>query len=95
MSEQAQTPRFDHQRLLDMVGEFEQELAKLPAGSAEARQLGDDIARLRQHLSGPQPQTEAVEDSWHSLRRAMDSVENQVLKDSPYITEMGRILGLL
>ncbi|MBP0600563.1 hypothetical protein J8I26_20795 [Herbaspirillum sp. LeCh32-8] len=94
MSEQ-QTSRFDHQRLLEMVGEFELELQKLPAGSQEAAQLHEDIARLKQHLSAPQPQVGAVQDSWQSLRRAADSVENTVLKDSPYITEMGRIIGLL
>ncbi|WDZ94269.1 hypothetical protein Herbaro_12245 [Herbaspirillum sp. WKF16] len=94
MNEQ-QTPRFDHQRLLEMVGEFEQELQKLPAGSGEASQLREDIARLRQHLSAPQPHAGAVQDSWQSLRRAADSVENAVLKDSPYIAEMGRIIGLL
>ncbi|NUU03459.1 hypothetical protein [Herbaspirillum robiniae] len=96
MSEQqAQTPRFDHQRLLEMVGEFELELQKLPAGSNEARQLHEDIARLKAHLEAPEPHAGAVQDSWQSLRRAADSVENAVLKDSPYITEMGRIIGLL
>lgn len=95
MSEPAQPPRFDHQRLLDMVGQFETELEKLPAGSAEAEQLREDIARLRQHLSHAQPHEESVRDSWHALRRAADSIENQVLRDSPYITEMGRIIGLL
>ena len=96
MSEQqAPTPRFDHQRLLDMVGEFEQELQKLPAGSPDAQQLSQDIARLKEHLAAPQPHPGSVRDSWHALRRAADSVENTVLKDSPYIAEMGRIIGLL
>ncbi|KAF1042905.1 MAG: hypothetical protein GAK35_02460 [Herbaspirillum frisingense] len=96
MSEQqASTPRFDHQRLLDMVGEFELELQKLPADSSEAEQLREDIGRLKEHLAAPQPHPGAVRDSWQSLRRAADSVENAVLKDSPYITEMGRIIGLL
>lgn len=96
MSEQqAATPRFDHQRLLGMVGEFELELQKLPADSAEARQLREDIASLKRHLSAPEPHAGRVQESWQSLRRAADSVENAVLKDSPYITEMGRIIGLL
>lgn len=95
MSEPMQTPAFDHQRLLDMVGQFEAELQKLPAGSTEADQLREDIARLRHHLSQPQPHAGQVGDTWHSLRRAADSLENQVLKDSPYITEMGRIIGLI
>ena len=93
--QQAETPRFDHQRLLQMVNEFELELQKQPADSLDAQQLREDIARLKTHLSAPQPHTGSVRDSWQSLRRAADSVENAVLKDSPYIAEMGRIIGLM
>jgi hypothetical protein len=93
--QQTDAPRFDHQRLLLMVAEFERELQKLPADSSEARQLREDIARLKEHLEAPQLQAGALRDSWQSLRHAADSVENAVLKDSPYIAEMGRIIGLL
>ncbi|MBB5393333.1 MULTISPECIES: hypothetical protein [unclassified Herbaspirillum] len=92
---QTDTPDFDHQRLLQMVNEFELELQKQPPGSLDAQQLSADIARLKEHLSAPQPHTGSVRDSWQSLRRAADSVENAVLKDSPYIAEMGRIIGLM
>ncbi|MFJ3046640.1 hypothetical protein ACIPEN_12495 [Herbaspirillum chlorophenolicum] len=92
---QTDTPDFDHQRLLQMVNEFELELQKQPADSLGAQQLREDIARLKEHLSAPQPHTGSVRDSWQSLRRAADSVENAVLKDSPYIAEMGRIIGLM
>ena len=92
---QTDTPDFDHQRLLQMVNEFELELQKQPADGLGAQQLREDIARLKEHLSAPQPHTGSVRDSWQSLRRAADSVENAVLKDSPYIAEMGRIIGLM
>ncbi|WP_050467566.1 hypothetical protein [Herbaspirillum chlorophenolicum] len=92
---QTDTPDFNHQRLLQMVNEFELELQKQPADSLDAQQLREDIARLKEHLSAPQPHTGSVRDSWQSLRRAADSVENAVLKDSPYIAEMGRIIGLM
>lgn len=82
----------DHERLLRVVGEFEAELAKLDPDSVQAQQLRADVALLKQHLSADEPQPAKVGDAWQSLR---DNVENQVLRDSPYLSEIGRILGLV
>lgn len=91
--------QFNHQRLLDMVAAFEAELQKLPADAPEAQQLRGDIDRLKEHLSAAEPHPESVRGAWDSFRnsaqRTADAFENEVLKDSPYFTEMGRIIGLL
>jgi alkylhydroperoxidase family enzyme len=94
-----QSTAFDRQGLLQKLAEFEAELGHLPPDGLDARQLQDDVARLRQHLTEPAPEPSALRDAWQSVRdsahRTADSVENQVLRDSPAISEIGRIIGLL
>ena len=94
-----QSPAFDRQTLLDQLAEFEAELGKLPPDGAEARQLHEDLARLKLHLSEPAPEPGTLREAWQSVRasahRSADKVENQVLRDGPAITEIGRIIGLL
>ncbi|MFL9926076.1 hypothetical protein PQR62_17505 [Herbaspirillum lusitanum] len=89
------TQHFNHQRLLQILASFEEELKKLPADAPEARQLHQDIARLKEHLTAAQPHPGSLRDSFQSLRNAADTVEGAILRDSPYLTEMGRIVGLL
>ncbi|EJN08416.1 hypothetical protein [Herbaspirillum sp. YR522] len=89
----------DRQNLLLKLAEFEAELDRLPPDGPEARRLRDDVARLKQHLTDPTPEPGGLRDAWQSLResaqRTADNVENQVLRDSPAIAEIGRIIGLL
>ena len=99
MTENSAPTVFDRQSLLLKLAEFEAELARLPPDGPEARQLHEDVARLRQHLTEPAPEPGTLRDAWQSVResahRTADNVENQVLRDSPAITEIGRIIGLL
>jgi methyl coenzyme M reductase subunit C-like uncharacterized protein (methanogenesis marker protein 7) len=94
----AQHADFSLERISRLVSDLEQELAKAPSGSPRLNALHDEINMLKQTLAGTDQPDKAVE-QLHGIRSSLTefaaSVEGEVLKDTPYLTELGRILGFI
>lgn len=94
-----QHPEFSLERVSRLVLALEQELANAPANAPQVQTLREEIATLKQVLAAPGDQEVQVKEklqSVHSTFQDMTArVESEVLRDSPYIAEIGRILGLV
>jgi hypothetical protein len=92
----AQHQEFSLERISRLVSELEQELAKAPGDIPHVQDLKDEIESLKHVLRSPE---EKEEPNLHAVREALQNItarlEGEVLKDSPYIAEIGRILGMV
>ena len=90
---------FSLDRVAQLVAALEQELAAAPADLPKAQELRQEIAALKQVLAAPGDQQVEVREKLHSVRDVLQDmtarVENEVLQDSRYVAEIGRILGLV
>lgn len=88
-----------HQRLLETANKFEEELKQLSGDKLEVQQLQADFARLKAQISEPEPHAGSVREALEALRASAhetaEAVETRVIRDSVYLTELGRIVGLL
>ncbi|HEY4072366.1 MAG TPA: hypothetical protein VGM52_04605 [Herbaspirillum sp.] len=91
-------PPFNLERIHALIAELETELAKAPPGT-DLQNLRDEITTLKNVLNSPKVKEGWVRESLHSVRNGIEemaqTVEGTVLKDSPSIAEIGRILGLM
>ena len=89
----------NHARLKQILAELESEVQQIPVDALYADSLKRDVAALRQHLELPEANTGVLREQIGRTRRSaqelMDTVEGEILKDSPYIAELGRILGMI
>jgi hypothetical protein len=96
-AEQAQ--EFDLERIKRLVSDLEQDLAKAPADIPNLQDLKKELAEFRQTLASSSAGNGGVRDRLHGIRASLKkitaTVEGEVLMDTPYITEVGRILGLV
>lgn len=85
------------ERINLLVSDLEQELERAP-DREEVQRLRHELEVLRATLNASVGRT-ATDEDLHSARssfqRMSAAVENEVLKDSPYIAEIGRILGMV
>ncbi len=94
---------FSLERIAKLVSDLEQELSGAPAGSPKVAALRSEIAALKQTLAstdtsrpGPDPELASrLQGTHRNLDDLVASVEGEVLRDTPYLTELGRILGLV
>jgi hypothetical protein len=90
---------FNVERINSLISDLEQELAKAPKDDANLQDLREEIETLKNVLSSPKTKHGWIEEGLHSiqaaLRKTAATVEGEVLKDSPYIAEIGRILGMV
>lgn len=95
----ARHPEFSLERISRLVSELEEELAKTPVEIPHVQSLKEEIEALKHVLVSPEEPDERIAERLHTIRHALEDVtarvEGEVLKDSPYITEIGRILGLV
>jgi hypothetical protein len=91
-------PPFNLERIHALIAELETELAKAPPGT-DLQNLRDEITTLKNVLNSPKVKEGWIRESLHSVRNGIEemaqTVEGTVLKDSPSIAEIGRILGLM
>ena len=89
----------NHVRLKHILAELEQALQDIPADSPQAALVRKDFALLKSHLDSPEVEAavlrEHIGKTRNSAQDLMDSVEGAILKDSPYVAELGRILGMI
>jgi hypothetical protein len=92
-------PDFNLDRIHALVAELEKELANAPPGAADLQDLRDEIETLKNVLKSPKVKEGWILESLHSVRDSIEDitqkVEGKVLKDSHYVAEIGRILGLM
>lgn len=90
-------PQMNLERINLLVSDLEQELARAPERE-ELQRLRHELEVLRNALNASAGR-DVTDDDIHSARssfqRMSAAVENEVLKDSPYIAEIGRILGMV
>jgi hypothetical protein len=95
----AQHPEFSLERISRLVSDLEQELAKAPADLPNIQELREEIDTLKGVLATSDSDDRRIEERLHSLRGGLQDVtarvEGEVLMDSRYIAELGRILGLV
>ena len=90
---------FSLERIARLVSDLEQELQAAPLGSAKLDALREEIAVLKRMLQEPEGGSGDLDAQLHGIRSKLDevlaSVEGEALKDTPYLVELGRILGLV
>jgi predicted nucleic acid-binding Zn-ribbon protein len=95
----AQHANFSLERISRLVSDLEQELSMAPDGSPRLDALREEIANLKHTLAKSDEPAHDIEEKLHAMRRNMAdfaaSVEGEVLKESRYLAELGRILGLV
>lgn len=98
-SQTAQHPEFSLERISRLVSDLEQELAKAPVDIPNVQELREEIKTLKHALASPEEKDEGIGEKLHEIRNAFQDltarIEGEVLKDSPYIAEIGRILGMV
>jgi hypothetical protein len=102
-NEPSRNQQLSLERINQLVFDLEQELAKAPAQPDVAR-MRAELAVLRHALNAHAASASAADgggDDVHlqsarsSFQRMTAAVENEVLRDSSYIAELGRILGMV
>lgn len=92
-----QEQEFSLERISRLIADLEQEVAH--ADVPHAAELREEIATLKQILASPAGQEDLTREKLHTIRGTLQDmtakVEGEVLRDTPYITEIGRILGLV
>lgn len=91
--------QYSPERLRRLLGELDQELAATPAGTPHRDALRQEIAAVRTSLDNPASDQSDVRQGLSGLRGrlhlASERIEGEILKDSPYLAELGRIIGLM
>ena len=87
------------ERISRLVSDLEQELMSAPADSPRVMALRDELALLKRTLSASDSEADHLRRQLHGTHGKLDelvaNVEGEVLRDTPYLTELGRILGLV
>jgi hypothetical protein len=95
----ARHPEFSLERVSRLVAELEQELANAPSDLRNAGELKEEIASLKSALASRGDDEGWIRERLHAvsdtLRNVSAEVEGEVLRDTPYIAEIGRILGMV
>ena len=87
-------PPFDLTRIERLVADLESEVARAPADAPGMQDLKDEIETLKNVLRSPKTKHNWIEDGLHAVRDAGQAVRGEVVRDSVYLAEIGRILGL-
>lgn len=91
---------FSLERVSRLVDTLEQELARAPDDLPNARALKEEVETLKHVLAAPGDREEGwITERLHGIRDTLHDttarVEGEVLKDSPVVAELGRILGMV
>jgi len=90
---------FSLARIQNLLSDLEQELASLPDTSSRVQALKAEIEALRQTLSISASDSPQIARQLQGTHSALDdlvaSIEGEILRDTPYVAELGRILGLM
>ena len=97
-SEHDTGPQIDIDAAAKLVVMLEQDLANLNGTTHDIERLRDDVQALKNILGTPARRHDTVRTRLHdirqSLQQALKTAYAEGLKDSQYVAEIGRILGL-
>ncbi len=87
------------ERIQNLLSDIEQELASIPDTSSRVEALKAEIDALKQTLISNASDSPQVAQQLRGTHNALDdlaaSIEGEILRDTPYVAELGRILGLV
>jgi chaperonin cofactor prefoldin len=90
---------FSLERIHVLLSDIEQELASIPDKSSRVQALKAEIDALKQTLRSSASDSSQVAQQLRDTHNALDdlvaSIEGEILRDTPYVAELGRILGLV
>ena len=101
MSEQrpSATDTASLERISALVSDLEQELSSAPPDSPRVMALKAELALLRRTVSASDGEAEQLRRQLQGTHGKLDdllaSVEGELLRDTRYLAELGRILGLV
>ncbi len=91
-------PDLDLARIRRLIDELDAEVANAPADADGVQDLKDEIATLRAVLDAPKQKSGWIADGLHTigvqLEQTAKSVRGEVMRESVFVAEIGRILGL-
>ena len=90
----ATRPQLDLARVNCLVADLEAEVAKAPPDAPGMQDLRDEIETLKNVLGSPKTKHDWIEDGLHAVRDAAAAVKGEVMRESVYVAEIGRVLGL-
>jgi ABC-type transporter Mla subunit MlaD len=97
--ESSTTPSFSLDRIQHLVSDLEQELAAAPDDSPRMQALKVELEALKKVLADGDTASHQVKQQLKGTHGVLDdlmaSVEGEILRDTPYLAEIGRILGLV
>ena len=87
------------ERISRLISDLEQELSTASPDSPKVKALKEELALLKRTISASDSEAEQLRLQLHGthgkLGDLVASVEGEVLRDTRYLTELGRILGLV
>ena len=86
--------RLDLVRVERLLADLEAEVARAGPDEPGITVLREEIETLRNMLRSPRARHHWIADSLHAIRDAAQTVRGEVVRESVYLTEIGRILGL-
>lgn len=86
--------KFDVERVNRLVADLAAEVARAPADAPGIQDLREEIETLRAVLNSPRTRDHWIDESLRAVRDAAHAVRGELVRDSVYVTEIGRILGL-
>jgi hypothetical protein len=90
---------FSLERIENLLSDLEQELAPMPDTSVRVQALKAEIETLKQILRSNTSNAPQVAQQLRGTHSALDdlaaSIEGEILRDTPYVAELGRVLGLM
>ena len=101
MSNESQNtlPTFSFERISKLVSDLEQELLLLSNETSKVAALKDEMTHIKKILASSDTTQENLKEhlkGTHSrLEDLLASLEGEALKDTPYLTELARIIGFV
>lgn len=81
-----------------LVDALEQDLTRARPDEATLRKLRDEVETIKTALKSPAPKHSHVRERLHAIRQALEhaagTVSGEMWRDAPYLSEIGRILGM-
>ena len=93
------SPSFSLERIQTLVSDIEQELASIPGTSPRVESLRAELEALKRAVNISNANSPQVARQLRGTHTALDdlvaNIEGELLRDTPYLAELGRILGLM
>lgn len=86
--------KFDLERVNRLVADLAAEVERAPADAPGIQDLREEIETLRAVLNSPRTRHHWIDEGLRAVRDAAQVVRGELIRESVYVAEIGRILGL-